>query len=184
MADQDINAAFRCAQQKKTQNGTNFANGTRPQEQLAVGESATPILPLRYAGGTLGLGGDSEPVIMIVDSSGSRWTTNSVQWALRNIDHFAVGRDQDSLLAGAAMHYGFDDPYALFGRAKFCALDVGPDNVVFVNVARNNRPIRMRLERALLSYEHFGPESQKKLMAALAAQFDLDVTATREGASA
>jgi len=71
-------------------------------------------LPLRYAGGDLGLGNGGEPWIQFQDSVGSAYTTHSVDWVLKNIDWFAAGQGQTQLLAAAALHYGLG-AYALMG---------------------------------------------------------------------
>lgn len=71
-------------------------------------------LPLRYAGGDLGLGTGGEPWIHFRDSVGSAYTTHSVEWALKNIDWFEEGVGQTQLLAAAALHFGLG-AYALMG---------------------------------------------------------------------
>jgi hypothetical protein len=75
-------------------------------------ESA-PLPPFVWAGCTLGLGSDIEPVVDFVDSTGQRWKTYSVEYILANIDHFHDHQDRYRLLAGAALHYGFDDVWTL-----------------------------------------------------------------------
>lgn len=72
-------------------------------------------LPLRFAGGDLGLSDRPDPWIEFWDGSGKRYLTHSVEWLLQNIDLFAPGRDQDQPLACAAHHYGLNC-YALMGR--------------------------------------------------------------------
>jgi hypothetical protein len=66
--------------------------------------------PLCVGSSTLGFG---DPVwIDIVDSTGFRVTTHSVETVLQIIEHFEE-RECMSLLAGAAFHYGFDDAWTL-----------------------------------------------------------------------
>jgi hypothetical protein len=71
-------------------------------------------LPLRYAGGELGLTNVTEPRIQIVDAIGDRYRTSSVEWALRHLALFYPGKSQVQLLADAALHYGLA-PWALMG---------------------------------------------------------------------
>ncbi len=73
------------------------------------------VLPLRYAGGDLGLGNGGEPWIEFYDATGKKFLTHSVEWLLSNIDEFAPGRDQEQPLACAARHYGLN-VFALMGR--------------------------------------------------------------------
>jgi len=82
------------------------------QSRRATSAPALPLPPFRYAGGNLGLGSDKEPLIDFVDQTGQRWLTHSVEYILKEIDNFQ-GRDRDQLLAGAALHYGFDDVWIL-----------------------------------------------------------------------
>jgi len=91
-----------------------FGNNTTFTMQLSDGSVETIHLPLRYAGGDLGLTDIAEPWIEIVDASGRRYLTHSVQWVLRNIDLFSPERDQAQLLACSAIHYGLG-AHALMG---------------------------------------------------------------------
>lgn len=91
-----------------------IGNNTTFALPLSDGSVDTMHLPLRYAGGDLGLTNGPQPWIEIVDASGRRYLTHSVQWVLRNIDLFDGRRDQAQLLACAAMHYGLG-AHALMG---------------------------------------------------------------------
>lgn len=91
-----------------------FGNNTTFTMDLADGSVETMRVPLRYAGGDLGLMNSPQPWIEIVDASGRHYLTHSVQWVLRNIDLFDARRDQAQLLACAALHYGLG-AYALMG---------------------------------------------------------------------
>lgn len=94
----------------------------RPEEDIA--SYVHMATPLYYCGGNLGVQSAAEPFIAIEDSAGVRYETRSVEWLLQNIDHFAVGRSQDQALAHAAWHLGFDDVYALMGRAGSSAVSL------------------------------------------------------------
>ena len=72
-----------------------------------------PLPPYVWAGCNLGLGLDTEPLVRFIDSAGQHWETHSVEYILANIDHFHGERDRQRLLAGAALHYGFDDVWTL-----------------------------------------------------------------------
>lgn len=76
---------------------------------------ANPQPPLRYAGGDLGFIYREDPWIEIVDVTGQRYLTHSVEWVLRNIDSFHEKRDRPQLLALSALHYGLD-AFTLMGR--------------------------------------------------------------------
>ncbi len=78
-----------------------------------------PVPPLRLLADDLGLGNRHGPRIDFLDSTGARWTTDSVEFILRNIDHFS-GRHRLTLLTGAALHYGLD-AYALMGAQHLAA---------------------------------------------------------------
>ena len=85
-----------------------------PQDRL-VFDGTTLQGPLYMASSTLGLGDADKVWVDIIDSTGVRLVTHSVEALLQLADHF-VERHRKSLLAAAAMHYGFDDAYALMGR--------------------------------------------------------------------
>jgi len=86
---------------------------------LPTPAGATPLPPYVWAGCNLGPGTAFEPMVDFVDSMGQRWMTHSVEYILANIDHFPDERDRHRLLAGAALHYGFDDVWILIkGREK------------------------------------------------------------------
>ncbi|MGG7603514.1 hypothetical protein [Massilia sp. BKSP1R2A-1] len=97
-------------------------------------------LPLRFAGGNLGLGfGLDEITVYFVDAEGKRFKTESVQWLLTHVEDFVPGRDQDYVLAGAATQYGLG-PYALMGfdfSAKWNVVDEH-GNVVEEDLARSH----------------------------------------------
>ncbi|WP_312488266.1 hypothetical protein [Massilia timonae] len=91
-------------------------------------------LPLRYAGGDLGLGNRGRPWIYFIDDNGTRFLTHSVEWLLKNIDSFAEGRYRDQPLACAANHYGLD-VHALFGRDQLCDLRKSSGEILLANVS-------------------------------------------------
>jgi hypothetical protein len=160
--------------------------------QLAVGELAGSLLPLRYTGGDLGLGNDGDPTIYFVDSTGERYETNSVEWILRNIDHFEANRSQSQLLGCAAVHYGLG-AWALFGadmysiqRGRNGASDsrhegplvllhhnLGVTSFEGIAVKSHVGRCGMMLEEVLWRFDQFGPADQAKLMTGLATHFDL-----------
>lgn len=94
----------------------------QPEDDIA--SYVLMAVPLHYAGGTLFTRTECEPFIHVEDSSGTQFTTRSAEWLLRNIDHFAAGRDQDQALAHAALHFGFEGIYALMGRGRCVAEDL------------------------------------------------------------
>lgn len=71
--------------------------------------------PFEFNGGNLGIGMslDGPTNIRFIDRIGQDCDTDSVEFILRNIHHFADERDRKRLLCGAALHYGFDDPWTL-----------------------------------------------------------------------
>jgi len=91
-----------------------IGNNTTFTLPLSDGSVDTMHLPLRYAGGDLGLVNGPQPWIEIVDASGRRYLTHSVEWILKNIGLFDTRRDQAQLLACAALHYGLG-AHALMG---------------------------------------------------------------------
>ncbi len=106
------------------QHNTNMSVAENSTNSFAVSQQSSAVLtegeltmapPLRYAGGNLGLSvGERDPVIHIVDATGKRFETHSIEWLLQNIEHFQPGRNQVQPLACAAIHYGLD-AYDLMG---------------------------------------------------------------------
>lgn len=80
-----------------------------------TGNAPASDSPLRFGGGNLGLirAEEGEPIVCIVDEDGRCFATSSVEFILRHIDNFYDDRDRMSLLAAAALHYGFEDVWAL-----------------------------------------------------------------------
>ena len=106
---------------KHNANTVNSQKATNIYKNLQVSppvrmDSAVALLPLRYAGGNLGLGECGELWIDFRDDAGNTGVTHSLEWCLKNIDWFKEGRAQRLLLADAAMHYGLT-PHALMGQS-------------------------------------------------------------------
>jgi hypothetical protein len=80
-----------------------------------TGNAPASDSPLRFGGGNLGLicADEGEPIVCIVDEAGRSFVTSSVEFILQHIDNFYDDRDRMSLLAAAALHYGFEDVWTL-----------------------------------------------------------------------
>lgn len=109
--------------------------------KLTVDEALETLHPpLRYHSGDLGLNDGEEPWVYFEDSKGRRYLTHSVEFLLKHIDLFAEGRDRDSLLAGAAVHYGFHNTYALMGRDTSASTNPLATTAETTQVSSTRRP--------------------------------------------